>query len=494
MAGKGFPVHLRDKSLYLVGIKGTGMSALAEILQARGARVCGSDTEETFYTDRVLADLGIPYHEGFSADHIHSGIDCIVHSAAYARDAHPELKKGDSLGIPIYTYPQALGELSRRTSFSGISGTHGKTTTTAMVGTLVRFLRLPATVLAGSEVPTFGNRSTLIQGEKYLVAESCEWQRSFLHYHPRRLIITNIEEEHLDYFRGLDDIVDAFEAFCRLLPAGGTLVYNQDCPGVQTLLPRLADRMDIRRIPFGKTADGPYRITRISIGDGEFLFELAGFPSAYRIRVPAEHSVYNAAAALAMVRDMAEEEALAGEEALTGEEAPGTDVEERLLDGLRAFRGTRRRSETIGQASGVTFMDDYAHHPTEIRKTLKGIREFHPRRRIIADFMPHTYTRTRKLLGAFGGCFEPDDRVYLHKIYASARELDPGDISGKDLYREVARRHPDVHYYDEPEDAASDLADELREGDLFITMGAGDNWRLGRLLLERLSGHSGGER
>jgi UDP-N-acetylmuramate--alanine ligase len=193
----------------------------------------------------------------------------------------------------------------------------------------------------------------------------------------------------------------------------------------------------------------------------------------------------DAAAALALAMELAREESRGvGEE---GRGARGEDVE-RMRQALAAFRGSRRRSEVVGEARGVLFVDDYGHHPTEIRTTLEGLRSFYPGRRLFVDFMPHTYSRTAALLADFSRCFEPADQVILHRIYASARERAGGQVDGRTLYREVAGRHPAVRYFEEPLDCVDALAGELREGDLFVTMGAGDNWKVGRELLRRLGG------
>ncbi len=474
MISKEFPRNLHNVRFYLVGIKGTGMAALAEILQARGALVTGSDRNEKFYTDAVLKNLGIPFFESFNSDNIGIGIDWVIHSTAYNRDENPELKKALDLNLPILTYPEALGRLSRQSSYCGISGTHGKTTTTAIAGTLVKFAKLPATVLVASEVPTFENRSTLIQGDKYLVAETCEYKRNFLKISPDKIVITNVEPEHLDYFRDLNDIIDAFTAYSLSLPEGGTLIFNVDSPGVKRVLDRLKKRTDIKLIPFGLQADGPYRIEEISIGEGLIRFRLKGFHLVYSIHIPGRHSVYNATAALALVGDIIEAE----NECKVSKET--------LAAGIAAFQGTRRRSEILGIAEGILFMDDYAHHPTAIQKTLKGLREFHPSKRIVVDFMPHLYSRTRSFFKEFGRCFGEADRVILHKIYSSARESDSGEVSGKDLFVEVSHQHCDVAYFNEPMDALEYLVNTLEEGDLFITMGAGNNWQMGRYLYQRL--------
>ncbi len=471
------PDSLQGYRVHLVGIKGTGMAALAEILSSRGARITGSDTNEKFYTDAVLERLSIRYEEGFAAENLPADAQLVVHSAAYSREDNPELRAALKRGIPALIYPEALGALSALADSSGVSGVHGKSTTTAMCGVILKEWGLPATVLVGAEVPGFGGRSTLVQGDRYLVAETCEYRRHFLNFRPRRIVVTNIEPDHLDYFTGLPDILAAFEEYALSLPRGGTLIWCADDEGAGATARRAsAQRPDLVLIAYGRTADGPFRIAREEQEAGRTRFRLAGNARAFQLRIPGAHNVLNAAAALA----------LCGQ--LWQAERPDREPDwEGAARALLSYTGSRRRSEIVGEAGGVLFMDDYAHHPTAIEKTLAGIRGFYPDRRIVVDFMSHTYSRTHALLSEFGRCFGSADSVVLHRIYASARETDQHGITGKDLYREVSRNHPRVTYFEDPTEAVAPLAAELKPGDLFITMGAGDNWKIGRELL-RLRG------
>ena len=472
-----FPESLQGYRVHLVGIKGTGMSALAEILCSRGARITGSDTGEKFYTDAVLQRLSIPYREGFAAGNLPRDAQLVVHSAAYRKEENPELRAAAERGIPTLVYPEALGALSVLADSSGISGVHGKSTTTAMCGVILKEWGMPATVLVGAEVPGFGSRSTLVQGDRYLVAETCEYRRHFLNFRPRRIVITSIEPDHLDYFSGREDILTAFEEYGLNLARGGTLIFCADDDGAREAARRIqARRPELVLIAYGRMADGPFRIAREEQGSGRTRFWLAGTACGFELKVPGAHNVLNAAAALALCLK------------LWQAERPGREPDwQGAARALSSFAGSRRRSEIVGEAGGVLFMDDYAHHPTAIEKTLAGIRSFYPERRLVVDFMSHTYSRTYALLPEFGKCFGPADSVVLHRIYASARETNEGGITGEDLYREVSRNHANVSYIEDPADAVAPLAEELKPGDLFITMGAGDNWKIGQELL-RLRG------
>ncbi len=459
------------------------MAALAEILSARGARITGSDTAEKFYTDALLQHLSISYYESFSVENVPVEARLVVYSPAYRRDENPELIAAAARGIPTLNYPEALGLLSVISDSSGISGVHGKSTTTALCGAILKEWGFPATVLVGAEVPSFGGRSTLVQGDRFLVAETCEYRRHFLNFHARRIVITSIEPDHLDYFRDLEDILSAFTSYGTSLPPGGVLIYCHDDPGARSSAVRVGShRSDLVMIPYGRSADGPFRISHEEPGSGHIAFALAGWRNEFRLKIPGAHNVLNAAAALALCSHLwtAERGGRQGEDVTMDMDAAARAIE--------SFTGSRRRSEIVGEEGGILFMDDYGHHPTAIEKTLAGIRTFYPERRLVVDFMSHTHSRTRALLSEFGKCFHAADSVILHRIYASAREQNDGGKTAQDLFEEVSRNHPHVLFFQEPMDAAPFLVSELKPGDLFLTMGAGDNWKLGRELLSQLRG------
>ncbi|MDA8424498.1 MAG: UDP-N-acetylmuramate--L-alanine ligase [Treponema sp.] len=475
---------LAGMRIHLVGAKGTGMAALAEILAARGALLSGSDVPDVFYTDAILKALGVPVGAGFQASRIDGNLALVVHSAAYSRDSNPELVEARRRGIPILSYPEALGQLSASFDSSGIAGVHGKTTTTAMAGSIIAALGLPATILAGSAVAGFGGRSTLHAGEKYFVAETCEYRRNFLFFHPRRIVLTSIESDHQDYYPRFEDIFAAFVEYLRLLPESGELIYCADDPGAVRAAEAVGrERPDLKLTAYGRRAEGPYRLLSYDIDDGEAVFRLGGFDRGFTLRVPGEHLALDAAAALALAFSILRSER--GRSPDAGEVAAATGA-------LSAFAGSKRRSELLGEAGGVLFMDDYGHHPTAIRETLRGVKAFWPRRRLVVDFMSHTYSRTAALFDDFVRCLDGADLLVVHKIYSSAREQRGEGPDGRALYEALLGRRSasagsgTCLYFDEPLDALVDVAALLRPGDLFLTMGAGDNWKLGVALYERL--------
>jgi len=479
MSASLLPRDLKGFSIHLVGAKGTGMTALAEILAAEGAVLAGSDVADVFYTDEILAALGVPVSAGFDPANLGEGLGLVIHSAAYGRDSNPELLAAAERGLPVMSYPEALGELSGRFDSCGIAGVHGKTTTTALAGSIARALRLPATVVAGSAVAGFGGRSTFIGGSRFLIAETCEYRRHFLSFKPRRIVLTSVEHDHQDFFPRYADILEAFVDYLRLLPAGGELVYCIDDPGAREAA--ACAPPGVALLPYGRGATGSYRLESYEAGEGKASFRLSGFPESFELRVPGEHIALDATAALALVFSLLRAE--------TGAD-PGPEAIAAARSAVSAFSGSRRRSEILGEAAGILFMDDYGHHPTAIRETLRGIKAFWPRRRLVVDFMSHTYSRTRALFGDFAASLDAADAVVMHKIYASAREEPDGATSGRSLFEAIKSRRPgrESLYFEEPLDALGKLSSELAPGDLFLTMGAGDNWKLGSALLEKLRG------
>ena len=448
------------------------MTALAEILQQQGVQISGSDTHERFYTDRILAELGIPVIESFDADRLPDDSEAVIYSAAYDATVHPQLLRAAERGIPLMSYTEALGALSAGQFAVGIAGVHGKTTTAAIVGTLVRQLGLPGSVLVGSAVTDFNGRSTYSGGDRFLVAETCEYRRHFLSFHPDVLLISGIEPDHLDYYRDLQDIQNAFADYVRLLPEGGVVIHCADDPATREVCAAVAvQRSDLNLIGYGRSAEGDYRLSNVELLPGTVRFQLGRDAAPWILRVPGAHNAMNAAGAVAVLDCLARRLGVQPARA-------------QLRRALASFSGTRRRSELLGEAGGVLFIDDYGHHPTAIRTTLEGLRAFYPGRRLVVDFMSHTYSRTAALLDDFARSLAGADVVVLHRIYASAREQFDGRIAGSDLADRTRRYHGDVHYIDEPMDAVKPLQQLLRRGDLFVTMGAGNNWQLGERVLQ----------
>ncbi len=509
MENPSLPENLKGVHIHFVGIKGTGMAALVEILHHRGAVVTGSDVSERFYTDEIIERLGISALP-FSEKNISEKIQFVVYSSAYRPEKNPDLAEAKRRSIPCLLYTEALGSYSSRAYSCGICGVHGKTSTTGICGTVLKELPLASQVLAGSIINSFGNRCTytspMVSEKKdsrnIFVAETCEYQRHFMSFCPNKIVLTSVEPDHQDYYPTYADIRDAFVDYIMKLPVGeGTLIYCADDPGaVETAKIAAKKRPDIKLVPYGTAADGDYRLAFGRVEDEKNAFGISLFDDAracfsaeedetspqFYLSVPGEHEVRDAVAAVALCSELLRD---SGRNPL--------DFYGEIKKGLSNFRGGKRRSEIVGRArlgsADVVFIDDYAHHPTAIRTTLEGFRKFYSGRKIVVDFMSHTYSRTEALLSEFASSFSAADTVVLHKIYSSARE-NPSDftITGRTLFDEVLKHKSDVHYYEEILDAKEFLLSELARplpdggGYLFVTMGAGDNWKIGVEILEEL--------
>ncbi|MCL2800611.1 MAG: UDP-N-acetylmuramate--L-alanine ligase [Treponema sp.] len=469
------------KNVFFIGIKGTGVCALAELMHNAGLDCSGSDIPEEFYTDTILKELNIPVYEDFDKDRITKDIDLVIYSAAYNAETNPQLARAYELEIPALKYTEALGAFSARHDSTGVCGVHGKTTTTAICGTLARAAGIPAQVLVGSAALDFGGRSTLSLGDKYFIAETCEYRKHFLSFSPKRIIITSVESDHQDFFPTYESIRDAFVEYCRLLPKGGQLIYCADDPGASETAQIIKnDNRGIEIIPYGFTAPGDFRITSYDVKDERSVFSVAGIPGHIKMRIPGKHQALNAAAAIALTVSLAKNE---GADSLSDEQTAS------IKSALENFKSTKRRSEIIGEAGGILFIDDYGHHPAAIKTTLEGIKSFYPKRRLIVSFMPHTYSRTAALLDEFSFCFNDADVMFFHKIYASARENYKGGVNGKTLYQKTAdvRGRKKTCYIDEVDEAFAPLCEILKPGDIFLTLGAGNNWPLGVKLFKHFS-------
>lgn len=501
---KKLPENISGVHIHFVGIKGTGMAALVEILFHNGAIITGSDVSERFYTDEILEKLNLKALP-FGKENITDKIQYVVYSSAYKLDKNPDLIAAVEKGIPCLLYTEALGSYSERAYSSGICGVHGKTSTTGITGTILKELPLPSQVLAGSIINSFGQTCTYtspligessskkINGNNIFVAETCEYQRHFMSFCPQKIILTSVEPDHQDYYPTYEDIRQAFIDYICKLPENGEVIYCADDKGACDTV-NLASKLrpDVVMLPYGEKAEGDYKLTFGEVANERNNFKLACFDKEFALSMPGRHEVLDAAAAVALCCQLLKTAGL-----------NPSDYSENIAKGLLNFSGGKRRSEIVGRlktASGndVVVIDDYGHHPTAVKTTLEGFREFYKGRKIIVDFMSHTYSRTQALLKEFASSFGSADVVILHKIYSSARE-NPADftITGKTLYEETVaqlKNHPEktVMYFEEILDASDFAKNELEkalpaeypDGYLFVTMGAGDNWKLGKELLK----------
>lgn len=461
---------LDAQNFHLIGIKGVGMTALAQILSSMGKGVSGSDQPEVFFTDQILSKLVIPVSTNMGPDNIPPLTDWVVYSPAW--DHHAETEAAREKGVPTYSYPEMLGFLSQTKESIGISGTHGKTTTTALLALAMIDMELDPQAIVGSQVPQFGYTNAYTGQGKYLVAETCEYRRHFLHFHPSHIIITNIDADHLDYFKDLDDIISAFKQYVEKLPTNGILVACIDSPAVQKLLPQIS-RTDIRIITYGESIDANYRLINHTVSNNQQSFQIqtSSDTHAFEMIIPGKHNCLNAAAVIALCLS------------LFGDNQ-NAQVVSKLQTTVRNYRSTTRRLERIGDYQNTVLYDDYGHHPTEISASLEALRNFYPQHELIVAFMPHTYSRTKTLMNDFAQAFGMADQVIINEIYASARETPLLGISGKRLAEETTKYHPRASYLTKEETKA--YIKSLPSGPkpyLFLTIGAGDNWKITHHLL-----------
>lgn len=449
------PIHI-----HFIGIGGISMSGLAEILLEEGFTVSGSDTKESALTKKLESE-GARIAYGQKAENITPDIDCVVYTAAISR-SNPELIEAVAQKIPMLTRAELLGQLMKNYKTPiAVSGTHGKTTTTSMISHILLEGDLDPTISVGGILKAIGGNIRVGKSDTF-ITEACEYTNSFLHFFPKISVILNIEEDHLDFFKDLEDIRHSFHQFAELLPQDGTLVINGDIKDYQEIYEGLGCNV----VTYGSSADFDYSADNISYDEkGHVSFDLirhGEHTDHIVLSVTGDHNVSNALSAIA-VADLL-----------------GIPVEV-TKKGLLSFTGTDRRFEYKGEFNGVTVVDDYAHHPTEIEATLKAAKHY-PHEKVWCVFQPHTYTRTKAFFHEFAEALSHADHLVLADIYA-ARETDTLGISSADLAEEVKKLGTDTHYFPSFEEIEDFLRENCKPGDLLITMGAGDIVKAGEDLL-----------
>jgi UDP-N-acetylmuramate--alanine ligase len=439
------------------------MSGIAEILlQATPLEISGCDLASSDATAR-LERLGAKIAAGHDPTHVENA-DLVVISSAVG-ESNTEVAAARAKGIPVIRRAEMLGEIMRLKQGVAVAGTHGKTTTTSLTGMVLTEAGFDPTIVVGGQVHILGTNARLGRGD-YLVAEADEYDRSFLELTPVVAVITNIEADHLDTYRDLSDIRDAFTAFANRVPFFGAVVACADDPGVREILPRIKRRV----VTYGESPDAGLmaRDVRLEAGATEFeVWDAAqGRLGAVRLRLPGRHNVWNALAAIA-----------AGRELLIPFET--------IARALSAFTGVVRRFELKGERSGVLVVDDYAHHPTEIRATLSAARQVYPDRRLVALFQPHLFSRTRDFTDDFGRALAAADVNIVMDVYPSREQPIPG-VTGE-IVADAARRagHGSVIYAHEKKGVVDTLERTLTAGDLLVTLGAGDVVKFGEEYLRR---------
>jgi len=427
-------MHLENiKKVHCVGIGGIGISAIARLFVDRGATVSGSDMNGSPVTEG-LRDIGVTVHIGHDTENLPEETDLVVHTIAVPAD-NPEIIAAKKAGIQVLTYPEMLGLLSKNMYTVAVSGTHGKTTTTAMLAEILIASGKNPTVIVGSLLHK--QKSNFIAGDgDILIVEACEYRRSFLNLHPDILVITNVDADHLDYFTDISDIQDAFSTLVSQVADDGYVVCD---PAAPNLLP-------------------------VIDGTGASIVDFADISIEVELEVPGEHNRQNARAAMAAAEKL--------------------DV---LLDesiqSIQTFSGTWRRAQKKGKLeSGALIYDDYGHHPTEVRSTLAGFHDRFPDRKLVVAFQPHLYSRTREFMDEFSESFDDADQVILLPIYA-ARELPDPEVSSDLLANRMAGRDVSVQMAADFDDARRKIMELADENTLILTQGAGDVYKIADNLL-----------
>jgi len=463
----------RQQNIYFIGIKGVGMTMLAQFLAAKGYHVSGSDIEDTFLTDTVLRDNKIPVFSPFAVKNLPSKIDLIIYSTAFNEENNPELailktaKKYQA--IPKLSYAEALGEVFNHHQGIAVCGSHGKTTTSAWLGYVLVKANKKPNVLVGSRVPQFKG-SSLIGSSKIFVAEVDEYQNKLKYFKPQGVLLNNIDYDHPDFFKTEVDYLKVFMDFVKKIPSPGFLVINHRDSYSARLIKACSARIatyDVLDEGFsGETVN--YLAHDLRIKNGYQIFKVNNL-GEFKIRLWGRHNIFNALAVIATSREL------------------GLSLEA-IKTHLFGFKGTERRAQLLGEYKGALIIDDYAHHPTEVKSTLEGVRAFYPGRHLRVIFHPHTYTRTKALFSQFVTSFPLADELIVLDIYGSAREKQ-GGVSSQQLVKEIKAYNrkqkikQDVGNISDLKSVASYLRATIESDEVVLLMGAGDVFRVGEELL-----------
>jgi UDP-N-acetylmuramate--alanine ligase len=456
------------KKIHFIGLGGIGVSALAKFFKLQGKEVSGSDLVFS-ETIEECQHLGIRFFKGHHKESLSSEIDLVVYSDAIPEN-NPEREEAKKRGIPQISYAEMLGELSKTKRTIAISGTNGKSTTTAMIGLILESAGFDPTVIVGSKVKTFPYGNLRLGEGEWLVVEGDEYRDHMLYLKPEIIVLTNLEEDHLDYFKDLQAIIKSFEKYLSFLPTGGYLIYNQDDVGCQKLLEQffLKPYSGIKIVSYALENKADYLGKKLSFEAGLTQFEvkekLSSSLFAYQLKIPGRFNVYNALAAIACTRTLG--------------------IKHRIIqDTLSRFSGIWRRFERIGKYQGALIISDYGHHPTAIKETLNGARAFYPNQRIVLVFQPHHRNRTKKLFNDFVKTLSLADLTIISEIYdVAGRELKEDEsISSKDLVKAINKNN--VLYGGNLDETKKIIIEKIKENDIVLIMGAGDIDKIARELI-----------
>lgn len=468
-------MQLKDLSgvsrVYMIGIKGAGMAALATILKGHNISVTGSDVKEVFHTDAALQSAGIAVQEGFSAHHVPLDADLIIYSTAYTQENNIEMATVLQNRLQSISYPQALGVLLNERFGIAICGTHGKTTTTALLAHTLKYAQMDPSAVVGAHIKEW-NGNALVGQSKYMVIEADEYQNKLKCYNPMAVILTNVDYDHPDFFETREDYVKVFSDFVARIPKHGFLVVNGDDPvsvevsqaalctvitygfgeSNEFVITKQEQLHDAENLKLRMKKEQP-EMQRIDVAHEDQYF------GTFPLRLAGAHNAMNAVAVVALAHKL------------------GVSITQ-TMEGMQSFAGAVRRFEFKGKKKGVMYFDDYAHHPDEIRATLETLRKQFPKNRIIAIFHPHTFSRTQAFLDEFARSFLVADHVVVLDIFTSARET-RGDVSPEDLVTLInGTIVGKAIHIGAIKDAAEHVQETAERGDIVITLGAGNVWQM----------------
>jgi UDP-N-acetylmuramate--alanine ligase len=455
-------MYLKKYHIHFVGIGGIGMSGIAELLLNLGYKVSGSDTSSSDLTRR-LESLGGVIFEGHSPEQI-QGADVVVTSSAVGSD-NPEVVAADQASIPVIPRAEMLAELMRLKYSIAVAGAHGKTSTTSIIASVLDKGGLDPTVVIGGKLKSIGSNALLGQGD-YIVAEADESDGSFLKMSPTIAVVTNIDREHLDYYRDLDHIKEVFACFIDKIPFYGIAVLCLDDEPIQNIIPHVHKRFTT----YGMSTQADFQAKDIIFDGLKSKFRVYRHGKALgdiTLNLPGVHNVYNSLASIAVGIEL--------------------DIPFGVIkSALQTVEGVQRRLEIKGESKGVVVIDDYGHHPAEIKITLEAVRESWPERRIVAIFQPHRYSRAKALFDDFTRSFYQSDLVVVLPIYSAGEEKIEG-VTGRALFEGIRNHgHRNVVYMEDFKAAVLFLKEALIPKDILLTLGAGDVWKLGEMVLEEI--------
>jgi UDP-N-acetylmuramate--alanine ligase len=460
------------KKIHFVGIGGIGVSAIAKLMIWQEKKVSGSDCQQSEITDE-LKKMGAQIFIGHQKENLDENVDLVICTLAVPEN-NPEIIKAKKLGISIFTYPQALGFLTKEKFGIAVCGTHGKSTASSMLALILKKAGLDPTIVIGSKVADFNGNAVAGKSE-YFVFEACEYKRAFLNYYPKIIILNNIELDHTDYYKNLEDYENAFEEFIKHLPEDGTLIINEkvlNSNNKKILKPayragrQVQDDKIIKILSFGSDKKNDLIVSDIQLKNSETRFKIIFQEKnlgEFVLKVPGIFNVYNALGAIAA--------------ALLLKVKP-----EIIKKTLADFSGIWRRFELVGEINKAKIISDYAHHPTEVRATIEGAKKFYPDKRIIAVFQPHQRNRTKKLFNDFIKSFDSADMVILSEIFdvAGREEAEDSDVSSLDLVKEIKKRLKEktILFAKDLKETKKMILENAQKDDIILVMGAGNIYKI----------------